>query len=107
MHTSVFSQTLKDEVNRSVRVVSGDADAFVRHLKNEQGKDTCLIGGGELAKSLFEAGPIDEIGFNIHPVLLGSEIPLFHEMARQINLELLACSTFTNGCVFVRYRVTS
>jgi dihydrofolate reductase len=48
---------------------------------------------------------IDEIGFNIHPVLLGSEIPLFHEMAHQINLELLECKHFKNGCVFVRYRV--
>jgi dihydrofolate reductase len=65
------------------------------------------MGGGELAKSLFEAGLIDEIGFNIHPVLLGSGIPLFHEMAHQINLELLECKTFKNGCVFVRYRVKS
>jgi hypothetical protein len=32
---------------------------------------------------------IDEIGFNIQPVLLGLGIPLFHEMKRQIDLELL------------------
>jgi dihydrofolate reductase len=63
------------------------------------------MGGGELAKSLFEAGLIDEIGFNIHPVLLGSGIPLFHAMAHQINLELLECKAFKNGCVLVRYRV--
>ncbi len=63
------------------------------------------MGGGELAKSLFEAGVIDEIGFNIHPVLLGSGIPLFHEMTRQIELELLDCQTFKNGCVYVSYRV--
>ena len=46
-----------------------------------------------------------EIGFNIHPVLLGSGIPLFHEMNRQINLELLDCKPFKNGCVYVSYRV--
>ncbi len=63
------------------------------------------MGGGELAKSFFEAGLIDEIGFNIHPVLLGSGIPLFHEMKRQIDLELLDCKTFKNGCVLVSYRV--
>jgi dihydrofolate reductase len=34
-----------------------------------------IRGGGELAKSLFEADLIDEIGFNVHPVLLGSGIP--------------------------------
>jgi len=64
-----------------------------------------VMGGGELAKSLFEAGVIDEIGFNIHPVLLGSGIPLFHEMKRQIDLELLDCKVLKNGCVVVSYRV--
>jgi dihydrofolate reductase len=61
--------------------------------------------GGELAKSLFEAGLIDEIGFNIHPILLGSGIPLFHPMDQQIDLELLQCKPFKNGCVLVTYRV--
>jgi hypothetical protein len=34
-------------------------------------------------------------------------IPLFHEMSRQIDLELLESQTFKNGCVCVcvRYRV--
>ena len=58
-----------------------------------------------MARSLFEADLIDELGFNIHPVLLGSGIPLFHEMKRQINLELLECQPFKNGCVLVKYRV--
>jgi hypothetical protein len=34
-------------------------------------------------------------------------IPLFHEMSRQIDLELLKSQTFKNGCVCVRYRVKS
>ena len=63
------------------------------------------MGGGDLARSMFEARLIDEIGFNIHPVLLGSGIPVFHEMTHQIDLELLECKPFRNGCVFVKYRV--
>jgi dihydrofolate reductase len=107
MQTYVFSRTLEDDSGRITRIVSEDAGAFVQRLKNENGKDICLMGGGELAKSLFEAGVIDEIGFNIHPVLLGSGIPLFHEMTRQIDLELLDCKPFKNGCLFVKYRVKS
>ena len=57
------------------------------------------------ARSLFEAGLIDEVGFNIHPVLLGSGIPLFHPMSRQIDLELRECRAFKNGCVCITYRV--
>ena len=103
--TYVFSRTLKPGDDSSVEIISEDAAEFVRKLKRRKGKDICVMGGGLLAKSLLEAKLIDEIGFNIHPVLLGSGIPLFHEMKRQINLELLDCKPFKNGCVYVLYRV--
>ncbi len=101
----VFSRTLPPVENKSVQIVSTDAAAFVRNLKQQPGKDICLMSGGELARSLFEADLIDEIGLNIHPVLLGAGMPLFHPMNRQINLELAECKTFKNGCVLVTYRV--
>jgi dihydrofolate reductase len=103
--TYVFSRTLPEGVHDGVTVVGQDAAEFVRDLKGQDGKDICIMGGGELARPLFEAGLIDEIGFNIHPVLLGSGIPLFHPMNRQIDLELLDCRAFKNGCVYVTYRV--
>jgi dihydrofolate reductase len=101
----VFSRTLKPQSGSGVKIVSEDAAEFVRKLKSEKGKDICVMGGGLLAKSLFEADLIDEIGFNIHPVLLGSGIPLFHEMSHQINLELIDCKAFKNGTLLVSYRV--
>ena len=101
----VCSRTMKKSPNKKVKLVSDDAAEFVRKLKTEKGKGICVMGGGVLAKSLFEADLIDEIGFNIHPVLLGSGIPVFHEMNRQIDLELLECKTLENGCVLVTYRV--
>jgi dihydrofolate reductase len=103
--TYVFSRTLPESSDGGVTITREDPIEFVRNLKEEAGKDICLMGGGELARPLFEAGLIDEIGFNIHPVLLGSGIPLFHPMNRQIDLELLECRPFKNGCVYVTYRV--
>ncbi|HTG92545.1 MAG TPA: dihydrofolate reductase family protein [Pyrinomonadaceae bacterium] len=103
--TYVFSRTLKNVPNKKVELVSEDAADFVRRLKKQKGKDICVMGGGKLAKSLFEADLIDELGFNVHPVLLGSGIPLFYEMTRQINLELLSCRQLSNGCVVLMYRV--
>jgi dihydrofolate reductase len=105
MKSYVFSRTLKPQKQGDLEIVAGDAVKFVKRLKKADGKDICVMGGGELARSLFDAGLIDEIGFNIHPVLLGSGIPLFHEMKRQIDLELLECKAFKNGCVYVSYRV--
>jgi len=101
--TYVFSRTLKAAAD--VEIVSGNAVQFVRDLKQQDGKEICCMGGGEFAKTLFEAGLIDEIGFNIHPVLLGQGIPLFLEMSRQFDLELIESQTFKNGCVYVLYRV--
>jgi len=103
--TFVFSRTCTEDAGGSVTIVSTDAAEFVRTLKRKRGKDICLMGGGELARCFFEAGLIDEVGFNIQPVLLGSGIPLFHEMTRQIDLKLLECRPFKNGCVLVKYRV--
>ncbi len=105
MKTYVFSRTLKPESHGEITILAEDAVGFVRRLKNADGKDICLMGGGELARSLFEAGLIDELTLNIHPVLLGSGIPVFHTMNRQIDLEFLDCRTFTNGCVCLSYRV--
>lgn len=103
--TYVFSRTMKPKRGSGVEIIADDAAEFVRNLKMQEGKDICVMGGGLLAKSLFEADVIDEIGFNIHPVLLGSGVPLFHEMKRQIDLELIDCKPFKNGCVLVTYRV--
>jgi len=99
-----MKQSAKKKV-KNLEIISEDAAEFVRKLKVQEGKDICVMGGGLLAKSLFEANLIDEIGFNIHPVLLGSGIPLFHEMNHQIDLELIECKAFKNGTLMVSYRV--
>jgi dihydrofolate reductase len=101
----VVSRTLTKSPHPDVELVSGEGVEFVRRLKSENGKGICVMGGGRFAASLFAADLIDEVGFNIHPVLLGSGIPLYHAMPRSISLELLECRTFTTGCVLVRYRV--
>ncbi|HYV09944.1 MAG TPA: dihydrofolate reductase family protein [Pyrinomonadaceae bacterium] len=104
--TYVFSRTLKKPNRKKLFFVDEDAAAYVRRLKEEEeGKDICVMGGGVLAKSLFEADVIDEIGFNIHPVLLGSGIPLFYEMSRQIDLELKECKQLSSGCVLLTYKI--
>ena len=106
MTTYVFSRTLdKTKAPEGVNIISEDAADFVRKLKKEKGKDICLMGGGILACSLFEADLVDEIRINVHPVLLGSGIPLFHEMKKQINLKLVKCQELKNGCVVLTYRV--
>jgi len=93
------------KADQNVEVISEDVARFVGKLKRKKGKGIVVFGGGELAKSLFEAGLIDEVVLNIHPILLGSGIPLFHEMRQQIDLELLNCKVLEGGYLAVTYRV--
>ncbi len=101
----ILSRTLKESSDKNVEIIREDVVEFVRKLKTEEGKGILVMGGGLLAKPLLEANLIDEVGVSIHPVLLGSGISLFHEMSYQIDLELIECKSFKNGCVSVTYRV--
>jgi len=102
--TYVCSRTLESVPGKNIELAS-DAVSLVKRLKSQAGKNIIVMGGAEIGKSLFEAGLIDEFGVNIHPVLLGSGIPLFGEMHKRIELELLDCKQLKNGCVYLKYRV--
>ena len=71
----VFSRTLSDAPDPAVSVVPGDPAAAVRTLKTEDGKDIWLVGGGELAGSLYEE--IDQIVLKLAPLTLATGVPLF------------------------------
>ena len=101
--TYVFSRTL-DQV-RGAELIHDDAGAFVRSLKDKPGKGICLLGGGQLAHSLFAADAIDEVGLNIHPMLLGGGHPLFPDIGRRIRLELIENATIDGGGILASYRV--
>jgi dihydrofolate reductase len=105
MKSYIFSRTLKPQKDEDLNIISEQAGEFVRHLKSQTGKDIWLMGGGELARSLFAENLVDEVSLNIHPVLLGSGIALFPEIGRQLDLELFDCKAHKNGCVQVAYRV--
>ena len=105
LKTYVFSRTIKESPHKGVSIVTENAADFVRNLKNESGKDIWLMGGGDLAVSLLKENLVDEIGLAIQPVMLGSGIPLFPELDKQIDLELLESKPFKNGVVALSYRV--
>jgi dihydrofolate reductase len=136
MRSFVFSRTLEPGKKGGYEIVNEDAVEFVRRLKfaddrgasttpppeagatpsNQGGesqkrpsehKDICVMGGGELAASLFEAGLIDEVGFNIHPIVLGAGIPAFRPISRQVDLELVDSRAMKSGCVYVVYKVVN
>jgi dihydrofolate reductase len=72
----VFSQTLPPSAYPGVRITNHDPAEIVAQLKAKPGKDIWLFGGGELCRTLFDAGLVDSVEVAVIPVLLGSGIPL-------------------------------
>lgn len=105
IQTYIFSRTLVTLPDPRARLVRDDAATFVRNLKKQPGRGICLMGGGELARSLFEAELIDEVGLNIHPILLGGGIPMFPAPGPRVGLKLLSSRVLSGGCVVANFRV--
>jgi dihydrofolate reductase len=105
VRTYVFSRTLKSIDDPGVELVAADAAEFVRDLKGRPGKHICLMGGGELAQSFMAADLVDEVGLNIHPILLGTGIPTFRDPGHRVRLTLTECRQLQGGCILANYKV--
>lgn len=90
METYVFSHSLNESGVDGVEVISGNLTEFVENLKAKEGKNIWLSGGGELAKSFLDAGLVDEISLGVTPILLGSGVPLFPELVREVPLKFVS-----------------
>lgn len=96
----VFSTTL-DEVDPAIELVPGDPRERVRALKNDDGGDIWLCGGGSLASALLPE--IDEFVIKVNPLLIGTGIPLIDGPAK-VDLELVSSRPFESGVVWNTYR---
>ena len=85
--TYVFSRTLRQQ-DCPDATVSDDVRKTVTALKQEQGKDIWLFGGGELFRSMLDLGLVDAIEVAVIPVLLGSGLPMLPSPATRAKLKL-------------------
>jgi len=101
----VFSYTPRQSEIENLVFISENVVEFVENLKRQDGKNILLMGGGNLAKTFFEEGLIDELIIGIQPVILGKGIPLFLPQERQMELERLDVKMRESGTVQISYRV--
>src|SRR5215469_1343127 len=87
-------------------VVSTDLAKTVADLKTKSGKDIWLFGGGNLFRSLLDAGLVDRVDIALIPVLLGGGIPLIPQ-GRRWSLRFKDSRTFPSGIVSLTYGVAS
>ncbi len=103
----VFSRTLRPAEYPAVSIVTSDPAESVRSLKARPGKDIWLFGGGELFRTLLEAGLVDTVEPAVVPVLLGDGIPMLPSPASRITLALSRHRLYPkSGIVLLEYTVS-
>ncbi len=71
--------------------------------ENKPPKDIWLVGGTELITDFINKKLLNKIIMSVHPILLGTGIPLFENINKMINLTLVASKSFSNGLVQLEY----
>jgi dihydrofolate reductase len=94
-----------DPPPRGVQFVTESVAGFVRRLRETDGKNIWLMGGGGLIASFLDAGAIDEFIVSIVPVFIGEGIPLIAPRHRHTPLALRSVTPFPDGVVQVHYDV--
>ncbi|TQS39729.1 dihydrofolate reductase family protein [Cryptosporangium phraense] len=96
----VFSRTLTEGTWPETTVLSGDLSTEVARLKAEDGDDLLAHGGAGFARALIGRRLVDEYRLVIHPVALGSGLPLFTDPT---DLTLVSSEPFPGGAMAVTY----
>ncbi len=89
----VFTRSLYEDTE-NVNFVNDDLAPFVNKLKNKNGSNIWLVGGGELLNSFIQEGLVDEFVITVAPTILGNGIPLFKEGNHHLELSLKGTKQF-------------
>ena len=101
----VFSHKLKNTEWDSAKLANQPIEEMVKELKQQSGKDI-LVGSRSLIIQLMNLNLIDEYQLCVHPVVVGSGLPLFENINQRILLKLIKTKTFSSGAVILYYEPT-
>jgi len=101
----VFTRKKNKENTKHVEFICKNHIEFVKQLKQEEGKDIWLIGGGQINTMLFNAGLIDEIQIFIMPIIIPNGIELFELVPKEQILNLKETKKYLTGTVELIYKV--
>ena len=98
----VFSHTLKNVDWKNTKLKKEIIKEEILELKQQAGKNI-LAGSPSLIVALGQLDLIDEYQLCVHPIVLGSGLPLFKNVRDRINLKLLKTKRFGCSAVTLYY----
>lgn len=105
MNHYIFSSSLIfDSPNEKVKAVK-PALNFIDRLKNGNGSDIYLCGGGEFAGWLLDNKKIDILKIKLNPIILGDGIKIFGASKSSVKLNLIDSEIYDYGLKILTYAV--
>ncbi|MDB5102898.1 MAG: dihydrofolate reductase [Fibrobacteres bacterium] len=101
----VFSRTLNQVGWKNVRLAKREVKEEISVLKQQPGKDI-LVGSPSLIVQCMKLNLIDEYQLCVHPVVIGSGLPLFKNINERTVLRLSKTKTFRSGSITLYYEPT-
>lgn len=89
----------------NVQFHSGDLTQFVNEKLRPAFRSIWIVGGGAVAGECLRRGLADEIRYSILPVLIGTGMPFFENLDKDVPLHLAEIKAYKNGMVELRYAV--
>jgi dihydrofolate reductase len=104
MSNHLKPEDIPAELRGSVSV-TGESPREVMMRLAAEGWKRAYVDGGRLIQSFLREALIEDMHLSRMPILLGSGLPLFAQLNKDIDLEHLGTRTFDSGIVESRYRV--
>jgi dihydrofolate reductase len=98
----VFSNTLKQLDWDSATLAQRSIEEEVSALKQQPGRPV-LVGSPSLIVALHQLNMIDEYQICIHPVIIGTGLPLFKNIQERSVLKLVNTKPFGSGAITLYY----
>jgi len=90
-------------VTPKTTVIQGEVGAATQSLKEGEGKDIWLVGGGKLVSYYLDAQMVDEMLIFVIPTIIGAGIPLFPSPLQENSFRLQTVEQYETGIALLHY----
>ena len=89
----------------TVEFHSGDLQRLVDERLKPNFASIWFVGGGQLSGECLRRGLADEVRYSIMPILIGTGVPFFERLDKDVALHLVASKAYKSGVVALHYEV--
>ncbi|MDC0658667.1 dihydrofolate reductase family protein [Leisingera sp. SS27] len=104
LSSSLTGQDIPEELKDKVRLSSAAPADLMQELQ-EEGWTRAYVDGGRMVQSFLRQGLIADLTITTVPILIGSGIPLFGSLDRDIDLQVDSSRILPTGMIQTTFRV--